>query len=105
MQHRRRTHSILSLAVTACFLIGAVPAHATVQPVAHPVRLGVATPGVNPQGAHPGIALERYASKVGAMPRIAMWYETWYGGRLSANRVMDAVANHGVTPMITWMPK
>ena len=83
------------------------PAAAAVRPVSHPVRLGVSTSGVTSGSSspHPGLALERYADMVGGMPKIVMWYETWYGGPLIATRVMRAVWRHGAVPMITWMPK
>ena len=101
-QHFRLAASVL--AVLSCAVLLPVPAQGAVRPVAHHVRLGVCTPKVSPSGAHPGRALERYAARVGGMPRLVMWYETWQGGQLIARRVMRAVRKHRVTPMITWMP-
>jgi beta-mannanase len=51
------------------------------------------------------MALDRYAARVGRMPRIAMWYQTWYGSQLVVRRVLRPVHRRGVTPMITWMPR
>jgi len=110
MNKRRIALTVLALAVlTAIEAVGPAPrpAAAAVRPVSHPVRLGVSTRGVTSGSAspHPGRALERYAAMVGGMPKIVMWYETWYGGPLIASRVMKAVRRHGAVPMITWMPK
>lgn len=102
--HRERRLFIVVLSTLAACLAGSAPSAAAVKPVAHHVRLGVSTRGVNASAAHPGIALERYARRVGGMPRIVMWYQTWRGGRLIAPRVLRAVRRHGAVPMITWMP-
>lgn len=103
MQHQPRLAATVLAALLSVTLVPS-PAQGAVRPVAHHVRLGVCTPRVSAPSAHPGRALERYAAKVGGMPRIAMWYETWHGGPLIAHRVMRAVKRHGVVPMITWMP-
>jgi beta-mannanase len=103
MPHHLRLATFL-IALT-CAVVGPTPAQAAIRPVAHRVTLGVATPRVSASSAHPGRALERYAAKVGRMPRIAMWYQTWQGGPLIAHRVMRAVKHHHVIPMITWLPE
>jgi hypothetical protein len=104
MQHQLRlAASVLAILLPATFAQS--PSQAAVRPVAHHVRLGVATHVISASSPHPGLALEHYAAKVGRMPQIAMWYETWHGGPLIAHRVMRAVRHHGVVPMITWMPK
>ena len=102
--HRTRRLFLVAASALAASLAGSVSPAAAVTPVAHHVRLGVATRGVSPSAAHPGIALERYAHEVGRMPRIVMWYQTWAGGPLIAPRLMGAVHRHGAVPMITWMP-
>ena len=102
MRHLRLAATIIALFSSAA--LAPPPVQGAVRPVAHHVRLGVATPRVNASSAHPGRALERYAARVGRMPRLVMWYETWHGGPLIAHRIMRAVKRHGVVPMITWLP-
>jgi beta-mannanase len=71
------------------------------------LALGVSTAGVNSSSSDPGTALDRFASEVGQLPAIAMWYQTWYPGyahKLVNPTVMNALLSRGVIPMITWMP-
>src|SRR5919204_4528368 len=104
----RRALSIPRAALVLVALLAAggsgPPAAGAIRPVAHPVALGVTTHGVSSSSRHPGRALRRYAAHVGGMPRVVMWYQTWYAGPLVVRRVMDPVENHGAIPMITWMP-
>lgn len=102
---RRLSRLAVALAVAAIILgADASRSGSAVVPVSHPVALGVCTRGVAPPAAHPGRALSAYAAKVGRMPKVVMWYQTWHGGPLIVRRLMDAVHNHGAVPMITWMP-
>jgi hypothetical protein len=70
--------------------------------------LGVVTPGVNSSSDRPGRALDDYAKRVGRMPAVVMWYQTWHQPwkhKLVVPRAMRAVRSRGAVPMITWLPR
>lgn len=105
---RKRAIAVVLIATLAAGSLGATTWQTRsggIRPVSHHVLLGVSTRGVTSGSRHPGRALQRYAKLVGDMPKIVMWYETWYAGPLISPDVMRAVRRHGAIPMITWMPK
>lgn len=67
-----------------------------------PIDLGVRTTGA-PENLR---QLDDYAERVGGMPAIVMWYQSWEDRSVTPfdAEVMSAVADRDATPMITWEP-
>jgi hypothetical protein len=74
--------------------------HAT----AAPVVLGANTTGITDDS---GAALDAFAARSGAMPKIAMYYQDWNEGWSTAlinPRFVGPLVARGAIPMITWEP-
>jgi len=67
-----------------------------------PIILGAYT---DSGGAMP--AVDEFATLVGGMPGIIMWYQDWsdpYWGCLANNNTLDGIVARGAVPMVTWEP-
>lgn len=49
-------------------------------------------------------AIDAYVAKVGRMPAVLSWYESWAGEPEFPSAHASAVVGRGATPMITWEP-
>jgi beta-mannanase len=96
----RRILAVLSLAamLTATGFAGAT------RVIAAPVVLGANTAGITEDT---GLALDAFAARAGAMPKIAMYYQDWNEGWSTAllnPRFVAPIVARGAMPMITWEP-
>ena len=72
------------------------------QPDAEPLVLGAFVRGVE---AEPDLVLDQFTEMVGSEPATVLLYQNWETESAFDPAMLDAVADRGATPILTWAPR
>jgi hypothetical protein len=102
---RLRYGGVAAIAALCCLLLLSLDTNSSAKPPRHrPLILGANTTAFTED---PGAALDAFASRAKAMPRIVMYFQDWNEGWKTAlldPRYTKPILARHAAPMITWMP-
>ena len=112
--------TLVAILVTLLVTTAAASDRAQAQTSGQPRALGafIGKQGVDDPtaftGGDPSAAIDAFTNKVGAPPRVVMWFQAW--GRTDGRQyfnfkgddgtgIMDEVVSRGAMPVVTWTPQ